>query len=102
VKDQEVEGKLERMQWDYSDDSSSFCVNLQSIADEGQEKFRQENRSYNHGQGPSLTEIMSAGDEGIKATQAAMACREAASGRMVMEGGRLWKELRATAGLPLN
>jgi hypothetical protein len=98
--DREVEAKLEKMQEDLSDDMPPACKSLQYIAEDEQEKF---NRAVEANQrGESRAHAIAMAVSPIKANDAVRACVEADKKATRAEGGRLWVELCATAGVSAN
>jgi hypothetical protein len=99
-KDREVEAKLEKMQEDLSDDMPPACKSLQDIAEDEQEKFNRAVAANQPGESGAHAMAMSASP--IKANDAVRACVDADGKARRAEGGRLWVELCATAGVPPN
>jgi hypothetical protein len=99
-KDREVEAKLETMQEDLSDDMPPACKSLQDIAEDEQKKFNRAVEANQRGESRALAMAMSASP--IKANDAVRACVDADEKAKRAEGGRLWVELCATAGVPAN
>jgi hypothetical protein len=99
--DREVEAKLEKLQDDLEENLSPACQSLQYTADNEQQKFYRAHAAYKRG-GPGARAayevVMS--DSTIKAHEAVLACIAADEEAKQVEVGRLWAELRATAGLP--
>ena len=99
-RDREVEAKLEKMQEDLSDDMSPACKSLQNIAEDKQEKFNRALEANQRGEPGAYAVAMSASP--IKTNDAVLACIDAEEKGKRAEGGRLWVELCATAGVPAN
>jgi hypothetical protein len=99
-KDREVEAKLEKMQEDLSDDVPPGCKTLQHIAEDEQEKFNRAAEANQRGESGTHAVALSASP--FKANDAVRACIDADKKAMRAEGGRLWVELCATAGVPEN
>jgi hypothetical protein len=99
-KDREVEAKLEKMQEDLSDDMPPACKSLQYIAEDEQEKFNRAVGANQRGGSRAYAIPMSASP--IKANDAVRACVDAEGKEKRAEGGRIWVELCATAGVPAN
>jgi hypothetical protein len=99
-KDREVEAKLEKMQEDLSDNMPPACKSLQDIAEDEQEKFNRAVEANQRGESRAHAMAMSASP--IKANDAVRACVDADEKAKRAEGGRLWVELCATAGVPAN
>jgi hypothetical protein len=99
-KDREVEAKLEKMQEDLSDNMPPACKSLQYIAEGEQEKFNRAVEANQRGESRAHAVPMSASP--IKANDAVRACVDADEKSKRAEGGRLWVELCATAGVPAN
>jgi hypothetical protein len=99
-KDREVEAKLEKMQEDLSDDMPPACKSLQDIAEDKQEKFNRAVKANQRGEPEAYAVAMSASP--IKANDAVRACIDADEKAKRAEGGRLWVELCATAGVKAN
>jgi hypothetical protein len=96
-KDREVEAKLEKMQEDLSDDMPPACKSLQYIAE------AQLNRAVGANQrGESGAHAVAMSASSIKANDAVRACIAADEKAKREEGGRLWGELCATAGVSAN
>jgi hypothetical protein len=99
-KDREVEAKLEKMQEDLSDDMPPACKSLQDIAEDEQKKFNRAVEANQRGESRAHAIAMSVSP--IKANDAVRACVEADKKAKRAEGGRLWVELCATAGVSAN
>jgi len=99
-KDREVEAKLEKMQEDLSDDMPPACKSLRDIAEDKQEKFNRAVGANQRGEPGAYAVAMSASP--IKANDAVLACVDADEKAKRLEGGLLWIELCATAGVPAN
>jgi hypothetical protein len=99
-KDREVEAKLEKMQEDLSDDMPSACKSLQYTAEHEQEKFNRAIEARQRGESGARAVAMSS--RPTKASDAVLACVDAAGKDKRAEGGRLWAELCATAGVTAN
>ncbi len=99
-KDREVEAKLKKMQEDLSDDMPPTCKSLQHIAQDEQEKYNRAVTAHQRGEPGAYAAAMSASP--IKANDAVRACIDADEKAKRAEGGRLWVELCATAGVPAN
>jgi hypothetical protein len=99
-KDREVEAKLEKMQGDLSDDMPPACKNLQYITEDKQEKFNRAVVANQRGEPAAYAVAMSASP--ITANDAVRACVDADKKAKRAEGGRLWAELCATAGVSAN
>ncbi len=99
-KDRELEAKLEKMQQDLSDDMPPACKSLQYTAEHKQEKFNRAIEAKQRGESGVHAVPMSASR--IKANDAVLACIDADEKAKRAEGGRLWVELCATAGVPAN
>lgn len=99
-KDREVEAKLTKMQEDLSDDMPPTCKSLQYIAQDEQEKYNRAVTANQRGEPGAYAVAMSASP--IKANDAVRACIDADEKAKRAEGGRLWIELCATAGVPAN
>ena len=99
-RDREVEAKLEKMQEDLLDDTPPACKSLQYSAEHEQEKFNRAVVAKQRGESGSHSLAMSS--RPIKARDAVLACIDAEEKGKRAEGGRLWVELCATAGVPAN
>jgi hypothetical protein len=99
-KDRAVEAKLENMQEDLSDDTPPACKSLQYTAENKQEKFNRAVEATQRGKSGVRAAPMSASP--IKANGAVLACIDANQKAKRAEGGRLWVELCATAGVSAN
>ena len=99
-KDREVEAKLKKMQEDLSDDMPPSCKSLQYIAQDEQEKYNRAVTANQRGEPGAYAVAMSSSP--IKANDAVRACIDADEKAKRAEGGRLWVELCATAGVPAN
>jgi hypothetical protein len=99
-KDREVEAKLEKMQEDLSDDVPPACKSLQYIAEDEQEKFNRAVEANQRGEYRAHAIAKSASP--IKANDAVRACVDADEKSKRAEGGRLWVDLCAIAGVPAN
>ena len=99
-KDREVEAKLEKMQEDLSDDIPPACKNLQYVAEHEQEKLNRAVEARQRGESGSRAVAMSS--RHIKASEAVLACIDADQKARRAEGGRLWAELCAVAGVSAN
>ena len=99
-KDREVEAKLTKMQEDLSDDVPPTCKSLQYIAQDEQEKYNRAVTANQRGEPGAYAVAMSASP--IKANDAVRACIDADEKAKRAEGGRLWVELCATAGVSAN
>jgi hypothetical protein len=88
------------MQEDLSDDMPPACKSLQYIAADKQEKFNREVEANRRGKPGAYDVVMSASP--IKGHDAVRACIAADEKAKRTEGGRLWVELCATAGVPEN
>jgi hypothetical protein len=99
-KDREVEAKLEKMQEDLSDDMPPACKSLQYVAEDEQEKFNRAAEANQRSESRAHAITMSASP--IKANDAVRACIDADGKAKRAEGGRLWVELCAIAGVPAN
>jgi hypothetical protein len=91
-KDREVEAKLEKMQEDLSDDMPPACKSLHDTAEHEQEKFNRASGAH----------AVAMSSRPMKASGAVLACIDAARKDKRAEGGRLWAELCATAGVTAN
>ena len=100
AKDREVEAKLEKMQEDLSDDMPPACKSLQDITEDKQEKFNRAVGANQRGEPGVNAVAMSASP--IKANDAVRVCVDADKKVKRAEGGRLWVELCAIAGVPAN
>jgi hypothetical protein len=89
-----------KMQEDLSDDMPPACKSLQYIAEDEQEKFNRAVEANQRGEPGAYAVVMSASS--IKANDAVLACVDADEKAKRVEGGRLWVELCATAGVPAN
>jgi hypothetical protein len=98
--DREVEAKLEKMQEDLSDDMPPACKSLQDIAEDEQKKFNRAVEANQRGESRAHAIAMSVSP--IKANDAVRACVDADEKAKRAEGGRLWVELCATAGVSAN
>jgi hypothetical protein len=99
-KDREVEAKLKKMQEDLSDDMPPTCKSLEYIAQDEQEKYNRAVTANRRGEPGAYAVAMSASP--IKANDAVRACIDAEEKAKRAEGGRLWVELCAIAGVPAN
>jgi hypothetical protein len=99
-KDREVEAKLENMQEDLSDDMPPACKSLQNTAEHEQEKFNRALEARQRGESGAHAVAMSS--RPIKASDAVLACIDAAEKDKRAEGGRLWAELCAAAGVTVH
>jgi hypothetical protein len=99
-RDRKVEAKLERMQEDLSDDMPPACKSLQAIAEDKQEKFNRAVEANQRGESHAHAIAMSASP--IKANDVVRACVDADEKAKRVEGGLLWIELCAIAGVPAN
>lgn len=99
-KDREVEAKLEKMQEDLSDDMPPPCMSLESAAEHEQEKFSRAVEARQRGESGAHAVAMSSRPK--KASDAVLACIDAAGKVKRTEGGRLWAELCALAGVTAN
>jgi hypothetical protein len=101
AKDREVEAELEKVQKDFGDDMSPACKSLQYIAADKQEKFNRAVEANQRGE-PGACAVVMSDDAPIKANDAVRACVDAEEKAKRAEGGRLWVELCAIAGVPAN
>jgi hypothetical protein len=99
-KDREVQAKLEKMQEDLLDDMPPACKTLQYTAEHEQQKFKRAVEAKRRGESGSHAVAMSSIP--IKASNAVRACVDADQKARRAEGGRLWAELCAVAGVPAN
>ena len=99
-KDREVQAKLEKMQEDLLDDTPPACKSLQYSAEHEQEKFKRAVEAKRRGESGPQAVAMSSSP--INASHAVLACIDADQKARRAEGGRLWAELCAAAGVSAN
>jgi hypothetical protein len=99
AKDREVEADLEKVQKDFGDEMSAACKSFQYLGADKQEKFNREVEA-NQRVEPGAYAVVMSDDAPIKSNDAVLACIAAEERAKQSEGGRLWVELCATAGVP--
>jgi hypothetical protein len=97
AKDREVEADLEKMQKHFALEMPPFCKGLQGIVVD-----KQDNVEANQGGQPEAYAVVVADNAPFKDNDAVQACIAAEEKAKRGQGGRLWKELRATAGVSVK
>lgn len=94
AKDREVEADLEKMQKHFAHEMPPYCKSFQDIAVD-----KQGNIEANQGGKPEAYAFVVTGNAPLKDNDAVHACIAAEEKAKRGLGGRLWRELRAAAGV---